>query len=223
MEILPLVVLAVISSFSHCISMCGGFVFSYSAVKIDKSKSLKYQSIMHLLYGLGRTTTYVLLGLFFGLLGSVLFISSFYKGIILLIIGLVMILIGISIVNTIKIPAIDILNFKIFKTIHFKTFQSQKPITFFIFGILNGFIPCGLVYFFAVNSLSTGSVIDGMLYMGIFGLSTIPALFFLGISHGFLGVKYKKLLKYISSFIIMAYGLWTFIKGAILLNGVGNF
>ena len=181
-EILPLIFLALVGSFSHCISMCGGFVLSYTAVKIDKSKSLKYQSLMHLLYGLGRTTTYILLGAIFGFLGHIIFLSSTYKGILLIALGILMILIGISLINKFKIPTIDILDIQIFKTIHLKTFKSKTPSSFFIFGILNGLIPCTLVYFFIANALTTGSIASGMLYMGIFGLATIPALFFLGVS-----------------------------------------
>lgn len=219
-EILPLILLALMSSFSHCISMCGGFVLSYTAVKIDKSKSLKYQSLMHLLYGLGRTTTYMILGAIFGLLGQIIFLSSTYKGILLIVLGIFMILIGISLTNKLKIPTIDILNIQIFKTIHLKTFKSKTPPSFFIFGLLNGLIPCGLVYFFLTNALSTGSIQSSVLYMGIFGLATIPALFFLGVSSSFMGTKYKKAFDYISSFLVMGYGLFTIIKGSMVLRGM---
>lgn len=131
-----------------------------------------------------------------------------------------MILIGISLINKFKIPTIDILDIQIFKTIHLKTFKSKTPSSFFIFGILNGLIPCTLVYFFIANALTTGSIASGMLYMGIFGLATIPALFFLGVSSSFMGSKYKKLFNYISSFLIMAYGLFTIIKGFMVLKGI---
>ncbi len=219
-EILPLIFLALIGSFSHCISMCGGFVLSYTAVKIDKSKSLKYQSLMHLLYGLGRTTTYMILGAIFGFLGYVVFLSSTYKGVLIILLGILMLLIGISIIGKLKIPTIDILDIKIFKTIHLKTFKSKTPSSFFIFGILNGLIPCTLVYFFLANALATGSILSSSIYMGIFGLATIPALFFLGTSSSFIGSKYKKLFNYISSFLIMGYGLWTIIKGSMVLKGM---
>lgn len=207
-------------SFSHCISMCGGFVFSYTTVKIDKSKSLKYQSVMHLLYGLGRTTTYIFLGLLFGFLGHILFISPSFKGALMIVLGIIMSIIGISLVNKIKLPTIDLLNLSFFKTLHLKTFKSKTPISFFIFGILNGLVPCGLVYFFLANSLNTGSAIYGAIYMGIFGLTTIPALFFLGVSSSFIGTKYKKVFAYMSSFLIMGYGLFSIIKGAMMLKGM---
>jgi sulfite exporter TauE/SafE len=219
-EIIPLILLALLSSFSHCISMCGGFVFSYTTVKIDKSKSLKYQSMMHLLYGLGRTTTYIFLGFVFGSLGYIMFASPLYKGILMIILGILMAILGISAVNNIKLPTIDVLNIQFFKTLHLKTFKSKTPISFFIFGILNGLIPCGLVYFFIAKAITTGSMINSMIYMGIFGLSTIPALFFLGISSSFLGTKYKKIFSYISSFLIMGYGLLAMIKGALILKGM---
>jgi sulfite exporter TauE/SafE len=223
-EILPLIAVALIGSFSHCISMCGGFVFSYSSVKINSSWSMTYKSLMHLLYGLGRTTSYIFLGAIFGFIGKVLFISSVYKGGIFIALGIFMLILGIVLVNgmgnfKLNFLNADILNTSFMKQLHFKTFKSQTASSFFVFGLLNGLIPCGLVYFFLATAISVGSVWGGMVYMGIFGLCTIPALFLLAISSNFMGVKYKKLFNYISSFILMAYGLFTIFKGALILMG----
>jgi len=59
--------------------------------------------------------------------------------------------------------------------------NSKSLNSFYILGLLNGLLPCGLVYFFAVSAASTGSAVWGAVVMLIFGLSTIPALFSLGV------------------------------------------
>ncbi|MBL7052019.1 MAG: sulfite exporter TauE/SafE family protein, partial [Nanoarchaeota archaeon] len=53
----------------HCISMCGGFVVSYTAKDTEAGKKV-YKS--HFMYGLGKTISYTLIGAFFGLLGSII-------------------------------------------------------------------------------------------------------------------------------------------------------
>jgi hypothetical protein len=48
--------------------------------------------------------------------------------------------------------------------------------TFFTIGFLNGFLPCGLVYMAIFASIATANVIQGSLYMILFGLGTIPLM-----------------------------------------------
>jgi uncharacterized protein len=43
-------------------------------------------------------------------------------------------------------------------------------------GILNGFLPCGLVYVALAASMTTGVALDSLVYMVVFGLGTIPAM-----------------------------------------------
>ncbi len=52
--------------------------------------------------------------------------------------------------------------------------------SFYLLGMLNGIIPCGLVYSFAIFAASTADLFTGAIVMATFGLATIPALFFLG-------------------------------------------
>ncbi len=46
----------------------------------------------------------------------------------------------------------------------------------FLIGFFNGFLPCGLVYMALLGSVSTGSAVDGALYMIVFGLGTVPLM-----------------------------------------------
>jgi sulfite exporter TauE/SafE len=83
--------------------------------------------------------------------------------------------------------------------------------TQFVFGLLNGLIPCGLVYAALSAAFITTSVSDGVLYMVLFGLGTLPMM----MSFGFLGsiipkallVK-PKLIYGISYFILAAFMIY---------------
>lgn len=46
-----------------------------------------------------------------------------------------------------------------------------------IIGLLNGLLPCGLVYMAIAASMATGSVFKSVLYMGVFGIGTFPMMF----------------------------------------------
>ena len=49
-----------------------------------------------------------------------------------------------------------------------------------LLGLLNGLLPCGLVYVAVAGAVSRGSLRDGIAYMAVFGLGTLPTM--LGIS-----------------------------------------
>jgi len=54
--------------------------------------------------------------------------------------------------------------------------HSMKWHSRYLVGIINGFLPCGLVYMAAVAGISTGSPEGGMSYMFLFGLGTVPMM-----------------------------------------------
>ena len=54
------------------------------------------------------------------------------------------------------------------------TLFRQKGFTsFFLIGILNGLLPCGLIYLGVAGAIATGDTIKGSLFMMIFGLGTL--------------------------------------------------
>ena len=63
-----------------------------------------------------------------------------------------------------------------------KYLKSESSAAPYFLGIINGFLPCGLVYVAVAGAVATGTVGGGALYMGLFGLGTIPALLALAYS-----------------------------------------
>ena len=92
--------------------------------------------------------------------------------------------------------------------------QSEFLGSFFILGLLNGLLPCGLVYFFAITSASSASAIDGAIIMAIFGISTIPAMFSLGF---FIGIFRKSSIRNfmirLATIGVLIYGGYTIFSG----------
>ena len=190
-DYLTIISIAFIGSFGHCIGMCGGIVIAYSSTKIDTVWDKNRQILAHILYSLGRVTTYVSYGALFGFIGSVISFSNIANGILLIIAGLVMLLVGISLSGKLKfLTHIEhlIQNSSWYHNNFKELLQSEFLGSFYILGLLNGLLPCGLVYFFAITAASTASATDGAIVMLIFGLSTIPTMFSLGF---FIGIFRK--------------------------------
>lgn len=211
-SIISIITIAFLGSFGHCVGMCGGIVIAYSSTKIKSDWTKKIQAIAHLLYSFGRVTTYTILGALFGLVGGVVTFDNLTSGIFLLITGFMMVLVGLSLMG--KIKFLTILEHSCSKSpLYQSTFKSllgsQSLFSFYLLGMLNGLLPCGFVYVFAITAASTGSALWGAFVMLIFGLSTIPALFSLGFFVGlFKQSNMRDLFIKLASFLVIAFGIY---------------
>ena len=216
-NIITIITIAFLGSFGHCIGMCGGIVVAYSTIKIAPESSKVSQSIAHLLYSFGRVFTYTILGAMFGYLGGVVVFSNNANGILLIFAGVVMILAGLSLMGKIKFLTIIEHSFSSSST-YKKAFRSilnsKSNLSFFVLGMLNGLLPCGFVYFFAITAASTADPLYGALVMFIFGLSTIPAMFALGFLTTLTSATgFRNMMMSLASISVILYGVYTIYNG----------
>lgn len=216
-NILSIISIAFLGSFGHCIGMCGGIVLAYSTIKIDPKSSKVSQSTAHLLYSLGRVFTYSILGAIFGALGGVVTFSNTANGVMLIVAGIAMVLAGLSLMGKIKFLTLIEHSFSsssLYKDMFKRVLNSKSNFSFFTLGMLNGLLPCGFVYFFAITAASTASPLYGALVMAIFGLSTIPAMFSLGFLASLSSAtNFRNMMMSLSSFAVIVYGVYTLYDG----------
>ena len=216
-NIITIVSIAFLGSFGHCIGMCGGIVLAYSTIKIKPQSSKVTQGVAHLLYSFGRVLTYTILGAMFGALGGVVIFSNNANGILLIFAGIVMIFAGLSLMGKIKFLTLIEHSFSsssIYKNAFKSVLNSKSNLSFFILGMLNGLLPCGFVYFFAITAASTASPIYGALVMFIFGISTIPAMFGLGFLTSLTSAtSFRNMMMSLSSIAVILYGAYTIYNG----------
>lgn len=216
-DFISIITIAFLGSFGHCIGMCGGIVIAYSSTKVAQEWSKTHQSIAHLLYSFGRILTYAILGSIFGYLGGVATFSNTANGILWLIAGTAMVLTGLSLMG--KIKFLTLIEHSVSKSKwyqqNFKVLLgSQTLVSFFLLGMLNGLLPCGFVYFFAITAASTANPFYGALVMIVFGLSTIPALFSLGFFVGlFKQSGFRNTMIKLASISVILYGGYTIYNG----------
>jgi len=216
-NIISVISIAFLGSFGHCIGMCGGIVIAYSSVGLENDRSKTSQAVTHLLYSFGRVTTYTVLGAVFGFLGGVVVFNNTTNGILWIVAGIAMVVAGLSLLgklHVIKLIETSFASSKWYQTTFKSLMQGKSTTGYYFLGMLNGLLPCGFVYFFAITAASTASPVYGAFVMFIFGLSTIPALFSLGFFVGlFKQLKFRHLMTQLAAVSVIIYGIYTLYNG----------
>ncbi len=195
----------------HCVGMCGPIAMMLPA---DTSKKWKFIT-GRILYNSGRILTYGFLGLFVGFIGesTSYFISQKTLSIVLGILILLAVLLPKSLQNKISLNP-QIFRFtNLIKSSLSALFKKHSFVTQFLFGLLNGFLPCGLVYAALSGAFLTEHITDGMTFMFLFGLGTLPMM--LGISLGATWLRKTFALK-LPKLIPITYSIlaiWLIIRG----------
>lgn len=173
MEIVSGLFMGLIGSL-HCLGMCGPIAIAIPSRK-DHKLSIFIDSII---YNIGRTITYVVLGAMIGLLGTAISLAG-YQEIISVIAGVLLLMI-VVIPRKWETAIAEISIFKNasewLKGAFRKVFQVKSISSLLLIGILNGLLPCGLVYTALIASVAYGSVLGAMTFMLFFGLGTLPML-----------------------------------------------
>lgn len=227
--LISIFITALSMSFSHCIGMCGGIVIAYSSAKIHKDTGKIYQVFSHILYNLGRMTSYVTIGILSAFIGYKISVSMHTKGVLFIIIGIFLILFAFLYVFFPKIisyiePSIpknpkNILTLFL-KKIFIYLMASQSLSSFYGLGILNGFLPCGMVYFFASYTLTASTPLMGGVMMGVFGLATFLPMFILGFIAGNISASsFRNIFLKISLILMLFFGGSSIYKGISILQG----
>ncbi|WP_338731032.1 sulfite exporter TauE/SafE family protein [Mangrovimonas cancribranchiae] len=203
-------ILGLLGSF-HCVGMCGPIAFM---LPVDRSNSIKKVSQITT-YHIGRLLAYSTIGLFFGLIGRNLYIFGLQQQ-LSIIIGVLMIIIAVLPYKTIsKYNASKPLH-KLIAKVKSKLGMALKrktADTFFTIGFLNGFLPCGLVYMAVFGSLVSSTVTEGVLYMTLFGMGTIPLMtsaIYLG---KFLNTKIKQRIQKAIPVFVVIIGILFILRG----------
>ncbi|WP_291908554.1 sulfite exporter TauE/SafE family protein [Chitinophaga sp. CB10] len=158
----------------HCVGMCGPIALTLPVRRLEGVKKLGGI----LLYNAGRISMYAVLGLIFGWLGQQASLAGFQQWLsvtagLLLLFGLL--LQSLTLHRKLRLSAPGIVTARI-KSYLGRLLAAQRFHTLFTIGVLNGLLPCGLVYMGIAGAASTGTVEKGMLFMTAFGAGTLPAM-----------------------------------------------
>lgn len=213
-DIISLFAIALSASFSHCYAMCGGIVLAYSQ---GLQGGFAKKIAGHLLYNFGRISTYCIIGVACAYLGAKFSISDAARGGIFIIVGFLMILFGVGYFCKPKILFFlepNMGNFSLFKKAFGFFIKRKSVFSVYFLGLLNGAIPCGIVYFFAMNAAISDSILGAVKIMLIFGIATMIPMLILGVFSSILTLtKFKNIIMKISAILIVLFGIWTIFRG----------
>jgi uncharacterized protein len=175
MEYATAFVLGLVGSL-HCAGMCGPLALALPVAGQTAGGYL----IGRVAYNLGRIVTYCLMGLVFGALGRTLLLAGIQRWLsislgVLLLAGLITSR-KLALWRPVTALVGQLKN-------RMSALLRQKSLgSLAVLGLLNGLLPCGLVYVAAATATANGSVIGGVGFMAAFGVGTVPMMLAIALS-----------------------------------------
>lgn len=192
----------------HCVGMCGGLI---AACGLKFSGGMKFS----VTYNAGRLFSYSILGFFMGFLGKVLIATGLFgkfQGVLPAVAGILMVLIGLDLLGyipeSLKRTSSGLFPKALSGMLIGGQLKKRRPAPF-ILGMLNGLLPCGLLYAIGVKAVATASPLEGMLTMAAFGTGTLPAMLLIGSFSGVFGTARSRILPNLASVFIILLGCKT--------------
>ena len=177
----------------HCIGMCGPIVL---ALPQGEQSRLNFW-IGRILYNLGRAVTYSVIGYICGHIGQTIFAGGYQQSL--------SIALGVLILLFVFLPSkyasyaigarLHSIIMMVFKNLWARLMVRKSLSSLFVIGILNGFLPCGLVYIALAGAIATGNPIKGAVFMAVFGLGTMPVMLAMSLAGKLINVNFRKHLR----------------------------
>ncbi|PIQ62528.1 MAG: hypothetical protein COV99_06145 [Bacteroidetes bacterium CG12_big_fil_rev_8_21_14_0_65_60_17] len=186
--------------------MCGGFAM---LAHTGTRGGLRFA-----VYGLGKTLTYVVLGVSAGALGQALAVSPAASLVLRVLVGLIVIGSGLQLGGWVAFdrlympPAAGRLVGALSARV-----GSPSMVARFSMGALNGLLPCGLLYAALGAAAGTMSWWAGAAFMAVFGLFTLPALFVAGQLGRLLDAGQRRILVRMGAILVIVFGALMLVRG----------
>lgn len=193
----------------HCVGMCGPLALALPFSAFNGSK--KWVAI--LLYNIGRVISYASIGLLVGLIGR----GINWFGLTQIISILLGSIILISVIVPVMFKKVKITMPFAFNSFQIKALQfimkKQQIGWMFVAGIMNGLLPCGLVYMAIAAAVVAGTVQSAVLFMIFFGLGTIPAMMFIVVLGEQMPFRIKQNIKKLVPVLSLVIGVLLVLRG----------
>lgn len=168
--------IGLLSSF-HCVGMCGPLALSMPVMHLPRW----LQPFAILSYHLGRVASYAMLGMIFGLAGRPFFMAGWQQFFSILL-GSTMLLLAVQyyFFNREWQPSWILYLQRKVQGLMTRFLQSGKMYSYWMLGMANALLPCGMVYVALAGAMAAGSMQGSVVFMMSFGGATLPAMLLLG-------------------------------------------
>jgi sulfite exporter TauE/SafE len=160
----------------HCAGMCGPLALALPAA----GDTTPGYVLGRVACNAGRIVTYCLLGIVFGLAGWTFLLAGLQRWVSIAL-G-VALLVGLFASRRLALlspvtAAVNQLKSRMSVLLRRRSFAALA-----VLGLLNGLLPCGLVYVACAGAAATGGIVAGAQYMAAFGLGTVPMMLAISLS-----------------------------------------
>lgn len=191
----------------HCIGMCGPLILLFPLNGTTKILGL----LNSFIYQLGRVFIYVLLGLLFGAIFQIIDLTYFerYFSIVVGILFFVLWVREVSAKTKTSQNSLQAIILNLFGQV----IQSKSYFGMFLGGMMNGLLPCGLVYGALLAAFGTGTTQGSMVFMLGFGLATIPSMIVLSFFKNTITINFRQKLGNLLPWWLLILGVWFLLRG----------
>jgi len=195
----------------HCVGMCGPLALALPVQHLTAVK--KFISLF--IYQVGRIVTYAALGLLFGSLGRTIYIAGLQQWLSVSLGVLILISALIYFLRKRTVHFIFLNRFySMIQTVIGKLLRSGKGTSaFFLMGMANGFLPCGMVYMAIAGALSSVSITHSIIFMALFGAGTLPAMMMVSYFGQTIPMSMRMSMRKAVPYFIIAMGLILVLRG----------
>jgi sulfite exporter TauE/SafE len=215
-------------SLGHCTGMCGPLVSAYAVAQCNACPTGRKPGVWNfLVYNSGRITSYALIGLVLGLVGTAAQLedSRTVQSVLAMVAGALMLLLAVGLTG--KLPTGRWVESSALGAIVIGRMRNlltaQDPGRRYLLGVGNGFLPCGPVYAMAAGTLAAASPWAGAGAMALFGLGTLPVLMLLGLGAGRIGPAVQRRLTWLGAVVMLMVALQLGARGAAGLGWIGHW
>ncbi|MFN0033775.1 MAG: sulfite exporter TauE/SafE family protein [Saprospiraceae bacterium] len=195
----------------HCVGMCGPLILALPLDAQGKRQVLRQMLVYHS----GRIMTYAGLGLLFGLLGKGLAVAGFQKT---LSIGAGVFMLGMAFMAwrferlVTSLPGFGAFSHRVKSGIG-KMLQSNPFGSTFSIGLLNGLLPCGMVYAALAGAIATMGSMEGGFFMAVFGIGTLPLLLLVSVIGRAFSTRVRQRIRFAQPILLALVGLLLLQRG----------
>lgn len=194
----------------HCIGMCGPLALSLPVQHLKGIR--KVWGI--LAYNLGRVLVYGILGFLLGFVSKQFSFFGWQQKISIGV-GILFLLYLVSTLLPGKFKrAVPNLPWQksVFRALG-QLYQDRKTGSVFLIGLLNGLLPCGMVYMASAGAFAAGHQWESALFMIAFGLGTVPAMMSVSLLGNIIGISLRNKIRRLSPYLVGLMGILLILRG----------
>ena len=188
----------------HCIGMCGPLVMSIPF------EYVRYRRWSLLLFLFAKAIGYGLIGLLFGSFGQLISIFNWQQT-LSIVAGIFLLLI--TMLPYLKQQLTNNFGFHFIHQVLQKFQHKQNLLFFFLLGLSNSLLPCGLLYTALAGATITLSATQGFLFMLMFGIGTMPMMLAMIVFKTKMNIRLRSKLKNTSYYFSMIMAVLLIVRG----------